>query len=39
MRKDSHTQYDTNYHIVLITKYRYKVLSGMIAYRLRELIR
>lgn len=39
MRKGSHTQYDIKYHIVWITKYRYKILSGKIAYRLRELIR
>ena len=39
MRKGAHTQYDIKYHIVWITKYRYKVLSGRIAYRLRELIR
>ena len=39
MRKGSHTQYDIKYHIVWITKYRYKVLNGKIAYRLRELLR
>lgn len=39
MRKGAHTQYDIKYHIVWITKYRYKVLSGKIAYRLRELLR
>ena len=39
MRKGSHTQYDIKYHIVWITKYRYKVLRGKIAFRLRELIR
>ena len=39
MRKGSHIQYDIKYHIVWITKYRYKVLRGKIAFRLRELIR
>ena len=39
MRKGAHTKYDIKYHIVWITKYRYKVLSGKIAYRLRELLR
>lgn len=35
----SHTVYDIQYHIVWTTKYRYKVLQGKIAERLRELIR
>jgi putative transposase len=35
----SHTQYDIEYHIVWTTKYRYKVLQGRVAERLRELIR
>ena len=39
MRKGSHTQYDIQYHIVWTTKYRYKVLQGKIAERIRELIR
>ena len=38
MRKGSHTQYDIQYHIVWTTKYRYEVLSGKIAQRLRILI-
>lgn len=38
-RKGSHTQYDIQYHIVWTTKYRYKVLNGKVAERLRELIR
>jgi putative transposase len=38
-RKSSHTVYDIKYHIVWITKYRKKVLSGIIAERVRELIR
>ena len=37
-RKGSHTVYDIKYHIVWITKYRYKVLRGPIQERARELI-
>ncbi len=36
-RTGSHTVYDIKYHFVWITKYRYKVLQGNIAVRLREL--
>jgi putative transposase len=38
-QKGSHTVYDIKYHIVWVTKYRYKELKGEIAKRLRELIR
>ena len=38
-RKTSHTTYDCKYHIVWITKYRKKILSGLLAERTRELIR
>lgn len=38
-RKTSHTTYDCKYHIVWITKYRKKVLLGVVAERVRELIR
>ena len=38
-RKTSHTTYDCKYHVVWITKYRKKVLQGLIAERVRELIR
>ena len=38
-RKTSQTTYDCKYHIVWITKYRKKVMSGVIAERVRELIR
>ena len=38
-RKGSHTAYDIKYHFVWITKYRYKVLQGKVAVRLRELLR
>ena len=34
----SHTVSDIKYHIVWLTKYRYKVLTGTIAKRLRELL-
>ena len=35
----SHTVYDIQYHIVWTTKYRYKILTGKVAERLRELLR
>ena len=38
-KKESHTVYDIEYHIVWTTKYRYKVLKGEIALKLRELLR
>jgi len=38
-RKASHAVYDIQYHFVWITKYRYKILKGPIAERLRELLR
>lgn len=38
-RKTSHSTYDLKYHIVWITKYRKKVLSGLIAEKTRDLIR
>ena len=38
-KKASHAVYDIKYYFVWITKYRYKVLEGTIAYRLRELLR
>ena len=37
--KGSHTEYSINFHIVWVTKYRYKVLNKQISFRLRELIR
>jgi len=39
MRKSSHVQYDIEYHIVWTTKYRYRILTGKIAERARDLIR
>ena len=38
-RKSSHAIWDVKYHVVWITKYRYKVLSGEVAERVRELVR
>ena len=37
--KGGHTVYDIKYHFVWITKYRYKILKGKVAFRLRELLR
>ena len=34
----SHTVHDIKYHFVWLTKYRYKVLTGTIGKRLRELL-
>ena len=33
-----HSVHDIKYHIVWITKYRYKILTGKIAQRVRELL-
>ena len=38
-KKGSHTVYDIEYHVVWATKYRYKILQGKIAERLREVLR
>ena len=38
MQKGAHTQYDIQYHIVWITKYRRKILTGKIASRLKVLL-
>lgn len=38
-RKGSHAVYDIKYHFVWVTKYRYRVLQGDVALRLRELLR
>ena len=37
--KGSHTVFHHRYHIVWITKYRYKVLNGILKLRIREIIR
>ena len=38
-RKGSHSLYDLKYHVVFCTKYRYRVLTGSVATRTRDLIR
>jgi len=38
-RKGAHTVFDIKYHYVWITKYRYKVLRGELATRVRDTIR
>ena len=38
MRKGAHTQYDLQYHVVWITKYRKKILNDKIADRLKVLL-
>ena len=38
-RYGSHTVYDIEYHFVWVTKYRYQVLVGDAALRIRELVR
>lgn len=37
--KNSHAVYDIKYHVIWATKYRYPVLRGSVASRVRELIR
>ena len=38
-RSGSHTKYKIEYHFVWVTKYRYQVLQGEVAVRIRELVR
>ena len=38
-RYGSHTVFNIEYHFVWVTKYRYKVLAGDVALRVRELVR
>ena len=38
-RRSAHAVYDLKYHVVWIAKYRYKVLTGRVAERTRDLIR
>jgi putative transposase len=38
-RYGSHTVYTIEYHFVWVTKYRYKVLTGDVGQRVRELVR
>ena len=38
-RYGSHTVSNIEYHFVWVTKYRYRVLTGDVALRVRELVR
>jgi putative transposase len=38
-RKSGHAVWNIKYHLIWITKYRYKVLRGEVAERARDLIR
>ena len=38
-RHGSHSLYDLKYHVVFCTKYRYRILTGVVATRARDLIR
>ena len=38
-KKSAHTTYDLKYHIVWCMKYRYRVLTGEVGERERELVR
>ena len=38
-REGAHTIYDLKYHLVWVTKYRYKILSGELSTRTRDLLR
>ncbi len=38
-RYGSHTVYNIEYHFVWVTKYRYQILRGDVALRVRELVR
>ena len=38
-RKTSHVVYECKYHIIWVPKYRYPILTGQVALRVRELVR
>ena len=38
-RKSSHSTFSIQLHLCWITKYRYKIMSGQIAHRTKELVR
>jgi len=38
-RHSAHAVYDIKYHVIWVTKYRYKVMRGRVAERARELTR
>ena len=37
-RKNAHSVWDVKYHLIWVTKYRYKVLCGEVATRTRDLL-
>ncbi len=38
-RRSAHAVFDIKYHVVWVTKYRYKILRGRVAERARDLVR
>jgi putative transposase len=38
-RRSAHAVFDIKYHVVWLTKYRYKILRGRVAERARDLVR
>ncbi len=38
-RHSAHAVHDIEYHVIWVTKYRYKVMRGRVAERAREVIR
>ena len=38
-KRGSHSIYDLKYHVIFCTKYRYRILTGEVGIRVRELIR
>jgi putative transposase len=38
LRRGSHSVYDTQYHLVWAPKYRKKILTGVVAQRMKELL-
>ena len=38
-RRSAHAVTDIKYHVIWVTKYRYKILRGDIAERARDLLR
>ena len=38
-KQGSHSVWDIKYHVIWVTKYRYKVLGGEVAMRTRDLLR
>ena len=38
-RRGAHAVYDIKYHLAWVTKYRYPVLRGAVAFRVRDIVR